>query len=221
MPVKAFVGLSVFFVLLWLNVVVDSLATQAARIFFELGSMDAAEWFARFYAHQYGIRPRQTDSLMGIPLHVFAHANTLHLASNSIPLLALGGLIAFRGAGILLGVSVFATLFAGAGVWLIGRDGAHIGASGLVFGYFGYLATCGFFERRLMRKVLYIVVAIVVVVLYGSLLWGALPTNRFISWEGHLIGLIGGVACAWLFSRVDDPEESDEDDKFSQAYERW
>ncbi len=221
MPVKAFVGLSVFFTLLWLNVVVDSLATQAARIFFELGSMDAAGWFARYDASLYGIRPRQTDSLMGIPLHVFAHADTRHLASNSVPLLALGGLIAFRGAGILLGVSVFATLFAGAGVWLIGRDGVHIGASGLVFGYFGYLATCGFFEPRLMRKVLYIVVAIVVLVLYGSLLLGALPTNRFISWEGHLIGLIGGVVCAWLFSRVDDPEELDEDDKSSQAYERW
>ena len=97
-------------------------------------------------------RPRDTSSLLGIPLHIFVHDGFIHLLSNSGPLLVLGGLVGMRGAGTLLAVSIFITVFAGAGVWLAGRDGVHIGASSLVFGYFGYLVARGFFERSFVSS---------------------------------------------------------------------
>ena len=211
MPVQAFIGLAVFVAALWLIAAVDLIATQVALFFFKAGFIDVAGWFIAFETSQYGILPRDADSLIGIPLHVFIHSDFRHLLSNSAPLLVLGGLIAFRGAGNLLGVSVFITLFAGAAVWLIGRSAMHIGASGLVFGYFGYLVAHGFFERRLLHKILSVVIAIVVFVLYGRMLMGVLPVDTFISWEGHLMGLIGGGVCAWLFSRYDEPEDPPSD----------
>ena len=203
--IKSFTSLAIFVAALWLIVAVDLIATQAALFFLEAGFVDVAGYFIALETSQYGILPRDTDFLIGIPLHIFVHSDFRHLLSNSAPLLALGGLIAFRGAGNLLGISAFITLFAGAGVWLIGRYAIHIGASSLVFGYFGYLVAEGFFERRLLHKILSVVVAIVVFVLYGRILMGVLPVDAFISWEGHLMGLIGGGVCSWLFSRYDEP----------------
>ena len=143
---------------------------------------------------RFGVVPRDTESLLGIPLHVFAHNDFLHLLSNTGPLLVLGGLVSMRGAGTLLSVSIFITVFTGAGVWLAGRYGVHIGASGLVFGYFGYLVARGFFERSFMS----LLIAVAVAVFYGSLIFGLLPLDSFISWEGHLFGLIGGIILAWI-----------------------
>ena len=88
-------------------------------------------------------------------------------------------------------------MFAGAGVWLAGRDGVHIGASSLVFGYFGYLVARGFFERSFMS----VLIAVAVAVFYGGLIFGLLPLGGFVSWEGHLFGLIGGVILAWVSGR--------------------
>ena len=117
-----------------------------------------------------------------------------HLLSNTGPLLVLGGLVSMRGAGTLLVVSVFSAVFAGAGVWLVGRDGVHIGASDLVF---GYLVARGFFERSLVS----ILIAVAVAVFYGGLIFGVLPLDGFVSWEGHMFGLIGGVITAWMQGR--------------------
>ena len=125
------------------------------------------------------------------------HDGFWHLLSNTGPLVVLGGLVGVRGAGVLLAVSVFIAVFAGAGVWLVARDGVHIGASGLVFGYFGYLVARGFVERSLMS----LLIAVAVAVFYGGLIFGLLPLDRFISWEGHLFGLIGGVLLAWVSGR--------------------
>ena len=110
----------------------------------------------------------------------------------------LGGLVGMRGAGVLLAVSVFIAVFAGAGVWLAGREGVHIGASGLVFGYFGYLVARGFVERSFMS----ILIAVAVVVFYWRTdLRPAHRSSGFVSWEGHLSGLIGGVLLAWVSGR--------------------
>lgn len=183
MPVQAFIGLAVFVALLWL--------------------VALADWAANLELARFGVSPRDMSSLIGIPLHVFIHGGFWHVLSNTGPILVLGGLIAFTGGRNLLLVSVFVTLFAGAGVWLIGRDASHIGASGLAFGYFGYLLARGFYERSIVS----IIVAIAVAVMYGGLIFGILPTNPFVSWEGHLMGLIGGVICAWMFRRRDRPNE--------------
>ncbi len=100
--------------------------------------------------------------------------------------------MAIRGRQVLLAVSVFIILVGGLGVWALGRPAIHIGASGLVFGYFGYLVAVGWYERRLGS----ILTAIVVVALYGGLIAGVLPTPGLISWEAHLFGLIAGVLAA-------------------------
>ena len=93
---------------------------------------------------------------------------------------------------VLLRVSIIVIGLGGAGVWVFGRSSIHIGASGLVFGYFGYLVARGWHERRFGS----ILVAIVVIVLYGGLIFGVLPVPGLVSWEGHLFGLIAGVLVA-------------------------
>lgn len=157
----------------------------------------ALDHFTGLDLHRFGVVPRDSASVLGIPLHVFVHDGFFHLLSNTGPLLVLGGLVGMRGAGTLLAVSIFITVFAGAGVWLVGRDGVHIGASSLVFGYFGYLVARGFFERSFMS----ILIAVAVAVFYGGLFFGLLPLGGFVSWEGHLFGLIGGVILAWVSGR--------------------
>ena len=77
-------------------------------------------------------------------------------------------------------------------MWLLGRSAVHIGASGLVFGYFGYLVARGWYERRLGS----ILLAIAVIILYGGLILGVLPARGLVSWEAHLFGLIAGVLAA-------------------------
>ncbi len=140
----------------------------------------------------WGILPRTEIGLRGIPLSPFLHANFNHVFSNTVPFLILGGLVALQGARKLIWVSLFIIVAGGAGVWLLGRPAIHVGASGLVFGYFGYLVAAGWYDRRLVS----ILVAVVVIFLYGGLLFGVLPTTGFVSWEAHLFGLLAGVVAA-------------------------
>lgn len=131
-------------------------------------------------------------SLRGILLGPMLHGSFSHLLSNTLPLLVLGGLVALRGGKTLVGVSLFVVVLGGLLVWLVGRPAIHIGASGLVFGYFGYLLAQGWYERSFVS----IVVAVAVLLLYGGMIFGILPQAGFISWEGHLFGLIAGVLAA-------------------------
>ena len=144
----------------------------------------------------YGIRPRTSAGLWGVPLHAFLHGNLAHLLANTVPLLILGGLTAVRVRTSFLGAFAFIALGGGALVWLIARPNTnHIGASGLVFGFFGYLVGQGIFRRDILS----IVIAFAVIAFYGfPILFGVLPLSDFISWEGHLFGLIAGVIYAFL-----------------------
>jgi len=90
--------------------------------------------------------------------------------------------------------TAFITVAAGFATWLMARSGNHIGASILVFGYFGFLLGMAWFERSLRS----IGIAIAVAVIYGGLIWGVVPSDSGVSWEGHLFGVIAGVAAAWL-----------------------
>lgn len=144
----------------------------------------------------YGIKPRSSAGLWGVPLHVFLHGNLAHLLANTVPLLILGGLTAVRVRTSFLGASAFIALGGGALVWIFARPNTnHIGASGLVFGFFGYLVGQGIFRR----SVLSIIIAFAVIGFYGfTILFGVLPLEEFVSWEGHLFGLIAGVFYAFL-----------------------
>ncbi|MCW2912034.1 MAG: Rhomboid family protein [Actinomycetia bacterium] len=147
---------------------------------------------------QYGIRAHHVSDLPHIFSAPFLHAGFGHLTANSIPFLLLGFLAAFRGVGKFLLANLIVILVAGAGVWLTGpSDGVTLGASILIFGYFGYLLGRGVFERHLAD----IGIAVAVAAVYGTMIFGVLPSNPSISWQGHLFGLLGGLLSAWTLRR--------------------
>lgn len=144
----------------------------------------------------FGIVPRRPGELLDIVPSAFTHFGFGHVASNSLPLLVLGFIAALRGIARFLMVALTVIVIGGLGVWLAAPAHTNTaGASGLIFGLFGYLLVRGFVDRRALD----IVVGLVVGLLYGSILWGVLPTATGVSWQGHLFGLIGGVAAAFLF----------------------
>lgn len=148
---------------------------------------------------RYGIRPRQIDHLLGIVLSPFLHHGFAHLIANTAALLVLGALLALSTRHLWI-VTVGVVLISGLGVWLTGAPrSVHIGASGVVYGYAAFLALYGFAARRLWSAV----VALLVIVLYGSLLWGVLPLQAGVSWQGHLFGALAGAGLALMLGRRD------------------
>jgi membrane associated rhomboid family serine protease len=141
---------------------------------------------------EFGIVPRTIDGLIGVPLSPFLHASFDHLLVNSLPVAFLGTLVAIQGKRTFLLATVFIVLGGGGALWVVGRHGTHVGASGLIFGYFGYLVARAWYNRSLSS----IVVAVVMVVVYGGVVFGVLPSTSDVSWEGHLTGLIAGVLAA-------------------------
>ncbi|WP_432146406.1 rhomboid family intramembrane serine protease [Streptomyces sp. bgisy084] len=145
----------------------------------------------------FGITPREPAELADVVPAAFLHFGFGHLVANTLPLLLLGLVAALRsGVRRFLAVAALIILTSGLGVWFTAApDSNTAGASGVVFGLFGYLLVRGFIERKLLD----IGIGLVVGVLYGSILWGALPTDSGISWQGHLFGLISGVLAAFVF----------------------
>ncbi|MEZ5177783.1 MAG: rhomboid family intramembrane serine protease [Acidimicrobiales bacterium] len=143
---------------------------------------------------RWGIRPRELGGLVGIVTAPFLHTGFPHLLSNTIPFIVLGGIIAASGVARFFQVTAIVGLVSGLGTWLFGQSGSiHIGASGLIFGYLTYLMARGLFERKLA----YLAIGVVVLLLYGGVLWGLVPRPG-ISWTGHLFGAVGGVVAAWI-----------------------
>ena len=140
----------------------------------------------------FGLVPRQLSGLPGIALAPLLHGSFTHLISNSGGLLALGGLIAIRGERHFVSTTVAIVILAGGLLWLFGRTAVHVGASGLVFGYFGLLLGRAWFQRTADS----LLIAAIVIAVYGGLLWGILPLQHFVSWDGHLAGLVAGLAVA-------------------------
>jgi membrane associated rhomboid family serine protease len=147
---------------------------------------------------RYGIVPRHVDSLAGIIWAPWLHASFHHLAANTVPLLILGGILCGRSRTEFVLVTVAGSLLGGALTWLIGRNACHVGASGLIFCYLGYLASLALFRRTFGALCL----AVACLFAYGGMLRGILPTSAAVSWEGHLAGLLAGIALAWLATRL-------------------
>jgi membrane associated rhomboid family serine protease len=151
-----------------------------------------------------GVIPRTASSLGGIVTAPFIHANWAHLIANTGPLLVLGALVLLGGTGEFLFVTLTCAICAGAGSWLFGETARHIGASGVVFGYVGYLLFRPAFDRRL----LFMVMTIAVIGLYGSaLLWSVVP-RAGISWTAHFFGFLGGALAARLHGRGSETARS-------------
>lgn len=158
--------------------------------------------------NQLGILPRQLVGLRGILFMPLLHGDFSHIASNTIPFAVLGWLILARSRRDFFYVTLITMLVSGLGIWLLGHSRAvYIGASGVIFGYFGFLLLRGYFDRNLLS----IVIAIGVAIGYGGLIWGVLPNDiPGISWEAHLLGFIGGILAARIIGQRDRAEAEQE-----------
>ncbi|MEU3406880.1 rhomboid family intramembrane serine protease [Streptomyces sp. NPDC006670] len=164
-----------------------------------LWALEAVDYATGHALDQYGLRPRDTDHLIGIVACPFLHFGFGHVASNSIPLLVFGFIAALSGIRRFLAVSVLIMLADGIGSWLIAPPNTiGAGASGLVYGLFGYVVVRGFVERKPLNAVVGIVIA---AWWGGSMLLGILPTDPGVAWYAHLIGLAAGVAAALWYRR--------------------
>jgi membrane associated rhomboid family serine protease len=145
-----------------------------------------------------GIEPRELDGLDGVVFAPFLHGGFDHLIGNTIPFLLLGLAIALGGALRVVAVTVLVALVGGLGTWLVApADTVHIGASGIVFGYAGYLVARGVFSRSIGQ----IVLGVAVLAVWGTTLLRGLVPEDGISWQGHLFGAAGGVLAARLLHR--------------------
>jgi len=157
-----------------------------------------ARWILGKNSQRLAIVPRTTGGLVGIATGPFVHANFAHLIANLPPFLVLGALVLRLGSRRFVETAAIVALGSGVLVWLLGRRGAHMGASGVVFGFFGYLIGLAYFTRATWDL---IVAGAVLVVYYGGILAGLKPARRETSWEGHLFGLLVGLAKVWWLRR--------------------
>lgn len=147
-----------------------------------------------------GVRPRQVDGLDGLVFAPLLHSGWSHLFANTVPLLVFGFLILLAGVARWLAVTATVWLVGGAGTWLTAEPGTiHLGASVLAFGWLVFLLLRGVFSRQASQFAL----GVILLFLYGSLLWGVLPGQPGISWQGHLFGAVGGAGAAWWWGEQD------------------
>ena len=151
-----------------------------------------------YFLDNYGIRPHSLIGLRGILFAPFLHGDFGHLIGNTIPFLILGWLVMIQETSDFWIVTLITMIIGGAGTWIFGSpNSVHIGASSLVFGYLGFLLLRGYFQRNIPS----IMLSLVVGFLYGGLIWGVLPMQPGISWQGHLFGFLGGVLSAKLIAK--------------------
>lgn len=176
----------------------ESIKSHLGLLFGLLGLMWAVEildLLPFIHLDSHGIHPRTVSGLVGIVLAPLLHTNFEHLVLNSLPFVMLGGIVLLGGVRAFWMVTVFVMLAGGFGVWLFaGSLTNHIGASGLIFGYLGFILARGIFERSLT----WILIALGILIAYGGLLMGVLPLTAGVSWQGHLFGFIAGVGAARL-----------------------
>jgi membrane associated rhomboid family serine protease len=143
----------------------------------------------------FGIVAREPSRLPDIFSAPLLHWSFSHIEANSAPLFFLGFFAAYRGIRRFVVVTVLIVVTSGLGSWLFSSTHAvEVGASGVVFGYFGYVVVRGIVERHFLD----VIVGIVVALSYWSILQGVLPNDPHISWQAHLFGLIGGIGAALL-----------------------
>lgn len=145
-------------------------------------------------AEQLAVVPRTGKGLVGLVTAPFIHANLAHLAANLLPFLVLGALVLRHGEAQFLKVAMAIALGQGVLLWLLGRKAAHVGMSGVIFGFFGWLLALAWFTRATPD----LLVAGGVVAFYGGMLAGIAPARNGTSWEGHLFGLLAGLGTAWF-----------------------
>jgi membrane associated rhomboid family serine protease len=147
--------------------------------------------------NNFGIRPRTVEGLRGILFSPFIHGDIKHLFNNSIPLLILSMALFYFYKNISWQILLFGVLLTGFLTWGIGRPSNHIGASGLIY----LLASFLFFKGIFSKYYRLIALSLIVVFLYGGMLWFVVPVEPGISWEGHLSGMITGFLFALIYKQ--------------------
>ncbi len=144
---------------------------------------------------RFGIDPRTIKGLRGIIFSPFLHGGFRHLLSNTLPLAVLMSTLLIFYEKIAYQVIIYSTLLGGWLVWALARPSYHIGASGLIYSLASFLIVFGIFTR----KVKPLIITVIVFFLYGGIFWGVFPIKPWISWEGHLFGMIAGVIIAYAY----------------------
>ncbi|MBB4934577.1 membrane associated rhomboid family serine protease [Lipingzhangella halophila] len=176
---SAFIAVVVMAAAMWVFEIVDTAAQ---------GALDQS----------FGLRAWSTDAPWTVVTAPFMHSNFGHLISNSVPFLVLGGLVALSGLSRFIWTTVIVAAVSGIGVWFFSLpDSLTVGASGLIFGYFGYTVLRGIIERKTVD----IVIMICVVIFYGTMIWGVVPQQDGISWQAHLFGFLGGLLAAYMLPK--------------------
>lgn len=160
-----------------------------------------------------GILPRSFSGLIGILTSPLIHQDLSHLISNTAPLIIMGLSIFYFYSKV--AYKSFVIIYIGTGilVWLFAREAYHIGASGIIYGFVSFLFFSGIF-RKDNRS---IALALIIIFLYGGLIWGVLPLEKGVSWESHLFGAIVGVFPAFTFRKIDPPKKYDWEDEESDT----
>jgi membrane associated rhomboid family serine protease len=190
----------------------DRIVDDARRALFVMAGVIALIWVVQIansldhygLSRRFGIEPREASRLPDIFAAPLLHWSFTHTEANSAPLFFLGFFAAYRGVRKFIAVTVLIVVTSGLGSWLFSPSRTiGAGASGVVFGYFGYVVVRGVVERHLLD----VVVGVVVAVSYWSILQGVLPSDPHISWQAHLFGLMGGIVAAVILRERRTPRE--------------
>ncbi|GAB56114.1 rhomboid-like protein [Glaciecola punicea ACAM 611] len=166
-------------------------------IFVALLIIEVINIFTGRLLNQFSIVPRALYSLPFIFTAPLLHATLQHFLSNIATLCVFVFLVLQFGERKFVTLSLGLVIGTGLLVWLFGRNAFHLGASGVIYGYFGFLLLAGFLSKKLVL----ILISVLVAIFYGTMVWGVLPNQPYISWESHLFGFVSGLYLAWLLTK--------------------
>jgi membrane associated rhomboid family serine protease len=158
-----------------------------------LYAVHVVNWLSGYRLNAFGIYPRKFSGLRGIIFSPFLHANFNHLFFNSIPLFILVSFVLLNGMHAFVCVTITIMVLSGVAVWLVGRPAYHIGASGVIMGYWGYLLLYAYEHTTVISVAL----AVVCIYYFGGLIFNLFPTKVKSSWEAHFFGFLSGLAAAY------------------------
>lgn len=171
-----------------------------------------------FSLGHFGILPRELSGMMGIVFSPLLHADFIHLTNNSVPLLILTVALNYFYPRIALRIFLLIWFVTGLCVWIGGRESYHIGASGVIYGLASFLFFSGVFRKNIRL----LAISLLVIFLYGSMVWGIFPVFPDISWESHLFGFLSGLTFASIYYNEGETENKpDFSDDPDDAFPYW
>ncbi len=153
---------------------------------------------------QYGLRARDISQWFGVLTMPFLHGSLEHILSNTVSFIVLGSLLFYFYNNNAIQIFVWIYIFSGILTWIIARGSVvHIGASGMIYAFAGYIFTAGVISKNIRNMA----ISLIVVFLYGSMIWGIFPMKNNISWEGHLAGFVVGITIALMYIPIKRKEQ--------------